>query len=528
MQPPRKVIRIATSDATGVMSEDLDATSNNLKSNSQRKVSGPKDLLEMPVDIISESRASTYDRAKYLRSEMEEVVDKWDKLLKLGDEDALAMFIGKCILRVQRAPMHVARCIAWSREHAQAVIAEKTALKNKYLKAIVSRLQELGWGDELDCMKTCDYAPIREHKHFGTPQELTDSVWQTIRDNMNQCMEKAREDRLVRERMQVLQGRWVTLEVTLKALSGLPEARAYAIGIGEIVLMPEIRQIIDAPDDVSVDQASFAEVRAKFGDMVERWKTDPVTQLRELIMRARPASVQPKPKETKRKGLRSKAKAQPEIDVLELATTRFHCSHCNGESKGLYWPGVLAHACLRSTVYSEGKDTYERFVYEKHRPCVWHMDRLRVGEPSEAAKVVIRLCGKDPEQATVEEMNALNVMLVRGDGEIRTWRNAILFDDIHGYVSRWSLATTDQLAMAQKLLPDIEMQRSRYSCVSCYGMRPWHHAWWNDDALRHLRQTHGLAKPSLDHKFLVRTLAPDSLFVAGAIKMKLPTVNVID
>lgn len=60
MQPPRKVIRIATSDATGVMSEDLDATSNNLKSNSQRKVSGPKDLLEMPVDIISEvSRRST-------------------------------------------------------------------------------------------------------------------------------------------------------------------------------------------------------------------------------------------------------------------------------------------------------------------------------------------------------------------------------------------------------------------------------------------------------------------------------------
>lgn len=35
---------------------------------------------------------------------MEEVIDNWDRLLKLGDEDALAMFIGRRILRVQRAP----------------------------------------------------------------------------------------------------------------------------------------------------------------------------------------------------------------------------------------------------------------------------------------------------------------------------------------------------------------------------------------------------------------------------------------
>ena len=41
----------------------------------------------------------------YLRSEIEQVTDQWDELLKLGDEDALAMFIGKCILCVQRVPM---------------------------------------------------------------------------------------------------------------------------------------------------------------------------------------------------------------------------------------------------------------------------------------------------------------------------------------------------------------------------------------------------------------------------------------
>ncbi|EPS95883.1 hypothetical protein FOMPIDRAFT_1053785 [Fomitopsis schrenkii] len=340
-------------------------------------------------------------------------------------------------------------------------------------------------------------------------------------------MEQALEDRLVRERIHALQGRWAPLEVALNALSNLPEARAYNIGIGDIAVMPEIREIVDVPDDVSVDQASFADVHAKLGDMVERWKTDGATKLRELIMRARPTLDQPKPKETKRKG-KGKAKAQPAVDVLELATTRFHCSYCNDESVALYWPGVLAHACLRGVSYSEDDDAYKRFICQKmmsrqyNTAMLWNLDRLKVAEPSDAAKVVIQLCGKDPEVTTVEEMNALNVMLVRGDGEIRTWRNAILFDDTHRHMSKWRLAAPDQVAAAQERLPEIEMQRSRYICTSCLTTL-WRDAWWwYDDALQHLRLKHGLEFPTLDHKLLARKLAPDSLFVAGAIKMKLP------
>ena len=44
-------------------------------------------------------------RHVYLISEIEEITDKWDQLLNLGDEEALATFIGKCILRVKKVPM---------------------------------------------------------------------------------------------------------------------------------------------------------------------------------------------------------------------------------------------------------------------------------------------------------------------------------------------------------------------------------------------------------------------------------------
>lgn len=42
---------------------------------------------------------------------MEEIIDNWDMILELGDEDALALFIGECILRVHRAPVVSWLCI---------------------------------------------------------------------------------------------------------------------------------------------------------------------------------------------------------------------------------------------------------------------------------------------------------------------------------------------------------------------------------------------------------------------------------
>lgn len=241
-------------------------------------------------------------------------------------------------------------------------------------------------------------------------------------------MEKLREDRLVREHAQALQGRWAVLEASLKALSILPEARACGISIGDIALMPEIREIVDVPADVLVGEASFAGVHAKFGDMVERWRMDAATTLRRLIMETQPARVL---KETKRK-TKVKATAQPKVDVLELATTRFRCRRCNAQEAALYWPGVLAHACVRSKLSPLGaEDTYKRFIYgnlvsrtDGKILCTLG-ESLDVAKPSVTAKVIIRGCGKNPDTVTAKEMNALDIMLMSNDGKIRTWRSAV-------------------------------------------------------------------------------------------------------
>lgn len=237
-----------------------------------------------------------------------------------------------------------------------------------------------------------------------------------MRPAMEKCIEQAREERLAREYRGRLHGRWDAMYATLKTLSERPEARAYGVSIGEIALMPEFREVADAPGDVLVDEASFAEVHEKFGEMIERWKLNADEQLRQIVMQSR----------SKVKGTR-KGKAM--ADVLELATVRFHCSGCDNRSVALYYPGLLAHACLRGNPRL-GDDLYKRYVCGRlvmpwpGMAMLCYLKKLTVAEPSEAAKNVIQLCGKDPAVATVEEMNALDVMLVHA-GEIRTWRNAV-------------------------------------------------------------------------------------------------------
>ena len=273
------------------------------------------------------------------------------------------------------------------------------------------------------------------HSHLHA-QLYVCAVWQDIQDDLVQCMENIRNSRIENERKQVLRTRWRYLEDTLTELSKSPEARDYNISVGDIALMPEIREILDSANEVVLDEALLEEVSAGFSDMIERWKRNVDNQLRELVVKSQPAtaSSEPESKAPKRK-TRARAKAERKPDVLELATTRFHCNSCNQQSRALYYPGVLAHECLRDRQFA-ADDIFAKLLYEARgrfmEPILCNLDKLTVAQPSAAAEAVIRLCGKDPQVVTAQEMNELDVMLLqkgekggKGDNTIRTWRSAV-------------------------------------------------------------------------------------------------------
>ena len=147
--------------------------------------------------------------------------------------------------------------------------------------------------------------------------------------------------------------------------------------------MPRIREIVEIPEDARMDEASFIEAHEELGAMVGGERRQPASRARNAIEDA----------------VKSKANcAQPEVDVLELATSRLHCTYCNPLSTVLYHPGILAHSCLRTDCRPQGHDSCQHIVLliEEGRDTakLGHLDSLVVAEVSDAAKNIISSAAK--------------------------------------------------------------------------------------------------------------------------------------
>lgn len=259
-----------------------------------------------------------------------------------------------------------------------------------------------------------------------------------MREDVLNFMQEVKEARLKREFKQRLEGRFDALKMTLNTLANRPEARTCGILYSDIAFIPEIREVMCAPESVLVDEESFRAVHETFGDMVEAWKRNAVDELRKLVNKRR------KPRKTKAKGKGKKkvAEAEAVVDPLELATTLFSCeNHCG--TTPLFYPGILAHRCFRMP-HMPFSDVYCNFIRE-HYECSsggrqwWPStgvgkytvrDDLVVNPRAvpKYAKQIITLCGRDPKTATASELDDLDVrlVLVKEDGKhVVTWREAV-------------------------------------------------------------------------------------------------------
>lgn len=264
-----------------------------------------------------------------------------------------------------------------------------------------------------------------------------------MREDVVGCMQEVKKARIQRELRQRLAGRSDALRETLNVLSNLPEARACGLSRADIAVMPEIRDVMCAADSVQVDEESFRAVHENFVDVIEAWKRDAVDKLHKLVNEG------PNPKT--RSEVKGKSKAVVG-DPLELATTKFYCYQCDIDNGNpLFYPGILAHRCLRDDPrVALPDDAYFDFIHEEyvvstprlHNPSEGRFFvnedlrvRLRFGPVSQYAKAVITLCGKDPATATALEMDTLDVRLLRvknGKRHVMSWRCAVSIEPASG------------------------------------------------------------------------------------------------
>ncbi|KAI0734945.1 hypothetical protein C8Q72DRAFT_805643 [Fomitopsis betulina] len=398
---------------------------------------------DIPSDAINRvSRQSAYIPNAFLESDILEFIDSWKALLNNNaDEDTKALFLGQRIIEVRKIKKHATLCSQWVETVTQERKDEREELRNERLVEVISRLRGLGWSRDLELLAKKDYAPLRELKQMKIAKKVTDRVWRNMEADMVACMEKAREQRLAQERLQQLHARLATFKPTMVALAEHPEAKRLAMHYGDIVSLPEVRELMDVPlgSDAVLGPSSFDELRERFGEVVERWHVRVCNELRAYFFGSNGLGVDEK------------------LDPLDLATSRFYCKKCDWSSglrPPMWYPDVLLHQCCQVPLGTGGDEYYACSAMILRQ---WFPSRVCRRGPSHALKLykptalsckLIEMCGKDPSTATAKEMNELDVRFVL-DEKVMTWSNAMLHQDRQSKFCSWKMVSPGEKTEAK-------------------------------------------------------------------------------
>ncbi|EPS95881.1 hypothetical protein FOMPIDRAFT_89848 [Fomitopsis schrenkii] len=429
----------------------------------------------------------------YLKREVEQTVETWEKLVVAGDEHELAVFIGTEILRLRKVEEHTSLCSEWDKREAQMILNKRTSDQDERLEEILSRLRTLGWGAEVDFVETYGHTTFFKHKQFRVAERLTEDAWNSMRVGMERCMKNIRFQRLEHELEQRLQARQGVFKDALLALLNHPQNVAH-IRLGDIALIPEVREVMCSPADVTVTKDSFdaaaAQMQKHSKEFQRRVQDELLGLLSKLVKEDAKSDADPKAAALQDEKL-SGAK------VLGLATTCFLCTKCG---RGQFYPSVLKHACLRKQPpIVETSDIYGQFV-ARTIPLYWSgelpvkvMGVLKACEPHACVAKAFELCGKDSRTVTMKEMDALpDLRFVVGERTVLTWRAVVLgmfklwrFKDPD---PAWRLATPEEVVEVKKEERAERLKASRFTCKLCDNLKEAA----SGQAIYHLTITHGM------------------------------------
>ena len=245
-----------------------------------------------------------------------------------------------------------------------------------------------------------DYYPLNEHPHVRISKPLTgkgafsvsllyarilmiypSTAWDKIQADVVAFLQQRKDARLRDQRRKLISDRVNSLKTAITAARTAPPKRTieneYKPRFEEIALMPEIRELLLAPNDVVLDPLTLSEiVHPMLPALEERWRSENTERLRALL----------DDNET------------PEgIDVFDLARSLFRCKECD---RRMYYPVVLSHQCDHINYIKlsrEAKSEEEYYskavllvVFASHAWDIGHIERAPNPHMIDAA---LALCG---------------------------------------------------------------------------------------------------------------------------------------
>ncbi|GJE96368.1 hypothetical protein PsYK624_125630 [Phanerochaete sordida] len=338
------------------------------------------------------------------------------------------------------------RCMDWQDRLAEDRSEQLESMKERRLEIIVKKLEELGWGEELEHMQHDDYESLRCHTDIWKAQELTDRVWDRICPRIEKYVGEIRDERLATDRYLVLKPRFELFVDWYHTWFAEQEDKGILPRPGEILRREEIVHLLDRPEDIDFGDIELW-FHGKLPEWTQQWRDSCEDQLR-AIVRGSPEYQD---------------KLPADVDPLTLASVAFDCKYCARYRSDAPLlpplpPYTTAHECLtRPSEVLASNDTVEQAVLAAAR-CAdqdqaslgympWSSEGLTIGVWHRRACEVIRAAGKDPLTTTREEMDALEVRFWcrpclqdchEEKRQVMGWRDAIYHYVYHDFANNFS------------------------------------------------------------------------------------------
>ncbi|KAI0088468.1 hypothetical protein BDY19DRAFT_947765 [Irpex rosettiformis] len=401
----------------------------------------------------------------------------------------------------------------WFTERKESRSAECGELRMKRREAILAKLTETGWQDEVRYLNAVgSYKLYREFNKLSQvrkPQELTPRSWTMIEGAMTEFMEKIRNAHFEPSRDKI-QGRLLKLREVVEYVVPRLDIPGLTLSTRETAIcVPEVTRLLNP---FVSDNFIVQNLQQSLGTWIRSY-------LRNRDHRARQALA----------GLvRRHCRLDPFCDPFSLAVGKlFICTECRTARPLSH---AVHHHCRMDYGYSpvpEDRPELVKYVTEAFlsNETFWHESAYRAG--LERMVEVIELCGFDAKTATIGGLDQARVyiqgipknpQLTGPNVVIMDWRTAAIgTKDYDPDQYSYQRGTDQQVLAAQPLLDELQLFESMCSpyeadeefscafCITATGMN-------RESAKFHLRICHGIWDPTgsqcLDNHSIIQADQP--------------------
>ncbi|KAF5368100.1 hypothetical protein D9758_004380 [Tetrapyrgos nigripes] len=179
----------------------------------------------------------------YMESMFESHLDEYRGMQ--GDKERLEAWFDRKIALMKARRKHAKLCDEWVKDREKERIDKRKNVRQRRQKAILQKLSELGWQEEID--KLTMRSDFYSHPLVRSPRELTDRIWTKIQDPMIALMEQSQAVRM----HQVHRSRYEVLRKMYPVYCDQQDSSLVLPNLSDIININSVKQLAENPSKLT-------------------------------------------------------------------------------------------------------------------------------------------------------------------------------------------------------------------------------------------------------------------------------------